>query len=171
MNVAAAGTTVKAPSRKHFWSLRRRNRADHSVSFPELVWLHHLRQEELKKRGHDPYDGPAEQRYRRYLRWFEEEHGKIVDSYWCVNDASGVALTVRRRPLMFPDVVRLHWATDWTTKDKPKLMNVLYRAMGKAERVATAPGFCDACFTGDYPIALTDISGGTRQLSLLADVA
>jgi amidophosphoribosyltransferase len=50
-------------------------------------------------------------------------------------------------------------------------MNGLYRAMGRAERVAAAPGFCDACFTGDYPIALTDISGGTRQLSLLADVA
>ncbi len=50
-------------------------------------------------------------------------------------------------------------------------MNGLYRAMGKAERNAKAPGFCDACFTGDYPISLTDISGGTRQLSLLADVA
>jgi amidophosphoribosyltransferase len=50
-------------------------------------------------------------------------------------------------------------------------MNGLYRAMGQAERIATAPKFCDACFTGDYPIALTDISGGTRQLSLLADVA
>jgi amidophosphoribosyltransferase len=50
-------------------------------------------------------------------------------------------------------------------------MNGLYRAMGKPERLADAPDFCDACFTGDYPIALTDISGGTRQLSLLADVA
>ena len=50
-------------------------------------------------------------------------------------------------------------------------MNGLYRAMGKAERVPQAPAFCDACFTGDYPISLTDISGGTRQLSLLADVA
>lgn len=50
-------------------------------------------------------------------------------------------------------------------------MNGLYRAMGKAERSAKAPAFCDACFSGDYPIALTDISGGTRQLSLLADVA
>src|SRR5476649_1084640 len=49
-------------------------------------------------------------------------------------------------------------------------MNGLYRAMGQPERVAAAPKFCDACFTGDYPIALTDISGGTRQLSLLADV-
>ncbi|HWA70480.1 MAG TPA: amidophosphoribosyltransferase [Rhizomicrobium sp.] len=50
-------------------------------------------------------------------------------------------------------------------------MNGLYRAMGMAERKAQAPGFCDACFSGDYPISLTDISGGTRQLSLLADVA
>ena len=102
MNVAAAGTTVKAPTRKRFWGLGRRRHAEHGVSFPELVWLHHLRQEELRKRGHEPYEGPAEQRYRRYLHWFEEEHGKIVDSYWCINDASGVALTVKRRPLMFP---------------------------------------------------------------------
>ena len=50
-------------------------------------------------------------------------------------------------------------------------MNGLYRAMGQAERNANAPKFCDACFTGDYPISLTDISGGTRQLSLLVDVA
>jgi amidophosphoribosyltransferase len=50
-------------------------------------------------------------------------------------------------------------------------MNGLYRAMGEPGRVAQAPAFCDACFTGDYPISLTDISGGTRQLSLLADVA
>jgi amidophosphoribosyltransferase len=50
-------------------------------------------------------------------------------------------------------------------------MNGLYRAMNKPERVPGAPSFCDACFTGDYPVALTDIDGGTRQLSLLAEVA
>ncbi|MEI6730008.1 MAG: amidophosphoribosyltransferase [Pseudomonadota bacterium] len=32
----------------------------------------------------------------------------------------------------------------------------LYRAMGEAKRTADAPQFCDACFTGEYPIALTD---------------
>ena len=32
--------------------------------------------------------------------------------------------------------------------------------------------FCDACFTGDYPIALTDQIGiEDRQLSLLAETA
>ena len=50
-------------------------------------------------------------------------------------------------------------------------MNGLYRAMQQPERNAKAPSFCDACFTGDYPISLTDLSGGTKQLSFLADVA
>src|SRR5580698_1525916 len=52
-------------------------------------------------------------------------------------------------------------------------MNGLYRAMEMPVRDPRAPGFCDACFTGEYPIELTDISGGARdrQLSLLADVA
>jgi amidophosphoribosyltransferase len=52
-------------------------------------------------------------------------------------------------------------------------MNGLYRAMGEAERKMGAPRFCDACFSGDYPIALTDLTGGAakRQLSLLSNVA
>jgi amidophosphoribosyltransferase len=52
-------------------------------------------------------------------------------------------------------------------------MNGLYRAMEVPARDAQAPSFCDACFSGEYPIELTDISGGARdrQLSLLADVA
>jgi amidophosphoribosyltransferase len=32
----------------------------------------------------------------------------------------------------------------------------LYRALGRAGRDARNPGFCDACFTGDYAIPLTD---------------
>ncbi len=32
----------------------------------------------------------------------------------------------------------------------------LYKAMGKEGRDDRNPGFCDACFTGDYPVALTD---------------
>jgi amidophosphoribosyltransferase len=52
-------------------------------------------------------------------------------------------------------------------------MDGLYRAMGQAERQPGGPRFCDACFSGDYPIALTDLTGGTakRQLSLLSNVA
>jgi amidophosphoribosyltransferase len=32
----------------------------------------------------------------------------------------------------------------------------LYRAAGEAKRNSAQPKFCDACFTGDYPIVLTD---------------
>src|SRR5471030_2539355 len=32
----------------------------------------------------------------------------------------------------------------------------LYRAMGEVARDPVHPQFCDACFTGDYPISLTD---------------
>ncbi|MFQ5958475.1 MAG: amidophosphoribosyltransferase, partial [Alphaproteobacteria bacterium] len=49
----------------------------------------------------------------------------------------------------------------------------LYRAVGEPGRDDVAPQYCDACFTGDYPIALVDHEGGTdgRQLSLLAEMA
>jgi len=52
-------------------------------------------------------------------------------------------------------------------------MDGLYRAMGEAKRDAAAPQFCDACFSGSYPIALPDLADGRKngQLSLLADVA
>jgi amidophosphoribosyltransferase len=52
-------------------------------------------------------------------------------------------------------------------------MDGLYRAMGRERRDPAAPQFCDACFTGDYPIQLTDMAGGTPspQLSLLAETA
>jgi amidophosphoribosyltransferase len=50
----------------------------------------------------------------------------------------------------------------------------LYRAMGEATgRDPAAPRFCDACFSGDYPIPLTDAAEGAKngQLSFLAEVA
>jgi amidophosphoribosyltransferase len=49
-------------------------------------------------------------------------------------------------------------------------MDGLYRAMGQPGRNPKAPQFCDACFSGDYPIPLIDSSGGERspQLSFLA---
>ncbi|HVZ69826.1 MAG TPA: amidophosphoribosyltransferase [Rhizomicrobium sp.] len=52
-------------------------------------------------------------------------------------------------------------------------MNGLYRATGEKARNNDAPQFCDACFSGSYPIGLTDITGGRgeKQLSLLAEVA
>ena len=47
----------------------------------------------------------------------------------------------------------------------------LYRAVGGDGRNDDVPQYCDACFTGDYPIPLIDREGGTnrRQLSLLSE--
>jgi amidophosphoribosyltransferase len=52
-------------------------------------------------------------------------------------------------------------------------MDGLYRAMGEARRDPEAPRFCDACFSGDYPIEVTDSATGLKdgQLSFLAEVA
>jgi amidophosphoribosyltransferase len=48
----------------------------------------------------------------------------------------------------------------------------LYRALGKPGRDPAAPAFCDACFTGEYPIALTDHLGAEDiQPSLLAEMS
>ena len=79
-----------------------------------------------------------------------------------------------------PDYDKL-MAAQHSLEDMAKILGVdslafisidgLYKAAGEAKRSGEHPQYCDACFTGDYPIALTDISGGTRQLSLLADVA
>ena len=47
----------------------------------------------------------------------------------------------------------------------------LYRAVGEARRDMEQPQYCDACFTGDYPIPLVDRDGGgmPKQLSLLTE--
>ena len=45
----------------------------------------------------------------------------------------------------------------------------LYRALEKPGRDPARPHYCDACFTGDYPIALANQADNSdRQLSLLS---
>jgi hypothetical protein len=133
---AVGATTVKAPEARSLRArLWRRRRVERGVSFPELVWVHHLRQQELAEGHHGPYEGPAETRYREFVDRFEAQNGKIVNQYWCTTEASGIALTIKRRPLLLADTVRLHWATDWSTKDKPKLMRLLYECETLAVKV------------------------------------
>ena len=47
----------------------------------------------------------------------------------------------------------------------------LYQAVGGANRDFSEPQFCDACFTGEYPVSLVDLAQGLlpTQLSLLAE--
>jgi hypothetical protein len=132
---ATAAESVEAPASAGLLRGFRRKREAQNVSFPELVWMHHLRQKELDNPHHRPYSGPAEARYRDFEARFEEQNGKIVSAYWCSEHASGIALTIKQRPLLLADVVRLHWATDWSTKDKPKLMALLYEVEALSVRV------------------------------------
>ncbi|WP_458095651.1 amidophosphoribosyltransferase [Roseomonas sp. WA12] len=43
----------------------------------------------------------------------------------------------------------------------------LYRALGRKGRDAKDPGYCDACFTGDYAIPLTDLTGHPERTPAL----
>ncbi|MDK2774975.1 MAG: amidophosphoribosyltransferase, partial [Tabrizicola sp.] len=48
---------------------------------------------------------------------------------------------------------------DWIGVDSLKFVSLdgLYRAAGEARgRDADSPRFCDACFSGDYPVAPSD---------------
>ena len=70
---------------------------------------------------------------------------------------------------MTEDEMRQHLAIDSL---KFISLNGLYRAVGEAKgRDRGCPQYCDACFSGDYPIELTDQNGGSRpaQLSLLTE--
>ncbi|HUK94182.1 MAG TPA: hypothetical protein VLU96_03910 [Gaiellaceae bacterium] len=132
---AVGATSVGAPEARGIRGLLRRREPAPEASFPELVWVHHLRQQELRKAREEPYGGPAERRYQEFKARFERENGKIVSAYWCTDEASAVALTIKRRPMILPDVVQLHWATNWSTNDKPKLMALLYRCESLSVRV------------------------------------
>jgi len=49
-------------------------------------------------------------------------------------------------------------------------LNGLYVAMGEVERNSAQPQYCDACFTGDYPIDLVDHeTGAEKELTLLSE--
>jgi len=42
----------------------------------------------------------------------------------------------------------------------------LYRALNQEKRNNSHPQYCDACFTGEYPIPLLDLSDGDTQQQL-----
>ena len=52
-------------------------------------------------------------------------------------------------------------------------MDGLYRAVGEARRDNNTPQYCDACFSGEYPVPLTDKDAGMngRQSDLFAELA
>ena len=129
--MASSGATPAAPSIAFRPEALRREyaRASESVAFPELVWAHYLRQREL----HDEHQlhGPAEVEFRDQLERFVDENGTIINAYWCLHEASAVAITEkpgnrvlglwRRRPN-----IRFFAATDWATRDEPEIGHAMH---------------------------------------------
>jgi hypothetical protein len=136
-----AEVAQRLDSRRSRWSiawdaLRGRERVapselDESVSFAELVWAHHERQAREIPNG--ILGGPWDQEYRRRLKRFKDEHGEIVESYWCRYEASGAALTELQLPRRMTNlyrrdwILRLHTATDWRTASAPVVATYLHR--------------------------------------------
>jgi hypothetical protein len=129
------------------FSLRRlRHRVDEAeaaaaeaVTFPELVWAHFRRQEELRE--NDDLHGPAEVEYRQQLARFVKEHGKLLNAYWCTSEASAVALTEQKGARLWGFLwrrqpsIRFHAATDWVTKGAPDIGHSLHTCETLAIRV------------------------------------
>lgn len=108
---------------------------DASVSFPELVWAHHERQQKLE--AGEPADD-LDREYRRRLRIFKETYGEVVEAYWCRYEASGVAMTAKHVSKRFRQdehILRLHTATDWRTASEPRVASALHDCETLAIRV------------------------------------
>ena len=138
-----------------------------TVSFAELVWAHYKRQSEVDAKK--PDIGPWEQEYRERLERFKEQHGEILDEYWCRHEASGVMLTERLGPRRWTSlfrrepILRLHAATDWRTSDSPHLAAYVYRwqtAAIKASEVLRGTS---------ERVALHRIFAGTTRVLAFAD--
>jgi amidophosphoribosyltransferase len=50
-------------------------------------------------------------------------------------------------------------------------MDGLYRAVGEAKRENGAPQYCDACFSGEYPVPLTDYEAGHTARAFVREVS
>ena len=107
------------------------------TSFSQLVRAHHRWAKQLH--GRSRIDEQTLERYQTALADFEGAAGSIVDAYWCLEEASAVALTARepaqppgdgflgrlvRRP---PEPeLRLHRVTDWVTAGISPLADLLH---------------------------------------------
>jgi hypothetical protein len=110
-----------------------------AASFAELVWIHHRWAQAFRSNQRVPPE--LESDYRTKLRAFEQEHGELLNAYWCNTTASAVTLTVKPAwgPLRYfgrEPTIRYHRATDWVIKRAPTLTHVLHRCDALAIRTS-----------------------------------
>jgi hypothetical protein len=141
--MADASTTLTAPLEAiKRLGARGERQPSGSASFPELVWAHFLRQQEVQKGN---LHGPSEAEYRNRLAAFEAAEGRLLNAYWCTTEASAVALTETKcrgfaRILRKPSDIRFHAATDWVARESPEVANTLHTCETLAVRVREVLG-------------------------------
>jgi hypothetical protein len=98
------------------------------VTFPDLTWDHfHWEQQRRTGRCERP---KAANRYRETRAAFEARYGEIVGEYWSIVEPSGVAMTLKKAPLLLSPFINdrreFHRSTDWVTRHNPPLADVLF---------------------------------------------
>jgi hypothetical protein len=97
------------------------------MTFPELVYAH-----QRWRRAAGGGNGHAgESAFHHAVARFEQEHGRIVQAYWCSEIESAVALTERAVPRLLrlhrAPRLKFHRASDWATKGEPAVAAQLHR--------------------------------------------
>jgi hypothetical protein len=108
------------------------------VTFPDLTW-DHFHWEHQRRTG--KCDKPkAAGRYRETRAAFEARYGEIVGEYWSIVEPSGVALTLKKAPLLLRPIIndsrQFHRSTDWVTRHNPPLADVLFDCENLAIRIS-----------------------------------
>jgi hypothetical protein len=116
---------------------QRERREAEQVTFPDLTW-DHFHWERRRRTGQCDHPEAAS-RYRKTRAAFEARYGEIVGEYWSITEASGIALTHRKAPLVLRpfinDTRMFHRSTDWVTRHTPPLADVLFDCENLAIRV------------------------------------
>jgi tetrahydromethanopterin S-methyltransferase subunit G len=108
------------------------------VTFPDLTW-DHFHWERQRRTG--TCDNPkAAHRYRQTRAAFEARYGEIVGEYWSIVEPSGIALTLKKAPVLLNpfvnDTREFHRSTDWVTRHSPALADVLFDCENLSIRIS-----------------------------------
>lgn len=155
------------------------------VTFPDLVRIHFRWRQALRSDSTvgDELCAKLDRDYHEALECFEEEHGKLINAYWCAEVESAVALTagkpnsgwLRRLLSVSP---RFHRVSDWATRDEPEIARALHHCdelavragevlRGRSRRIAIQLVMTSAC----HLLSLVDARGDNPPEAQKAAVA
>jgi len=155
------------------------------VTFPDLVRIHFRRRQALRfdSTVSEEQRAKFDREYHEALDCFEDEHGQMINAYWCADVESAVALTagkpnsgwMRRLLSVAP---RFHRVSDWATKDEPDIARALHHCdelairagevlRGRSRRIAVQLVMTSAC----HLLSLVDARGENPPQAHKAAVA